>query len=346
MDLLPRFRITNALSTMLARIERARGFIEGVRLSDDWIAAMEAWACIVEAYHSSRLAGLSLTLDQAERIVAGVIPDGTAEEEVRLLRAGHDALGSLRRSRPAGGLDEGWILDLHRRVMGIRSSQDAESGGYRTARGAVIDPGSGQAIIDPPPPEDVPRLISGLISWLASEHGAGDVLAAGIVQILILQIRPFDDGSGRTARLLSLDSLHRSGYDLKGIYSLSEPYDLDRSGYARAIRSASGGRDLTTWLEYFCSQLAAQMSEVQERAERVVRREEIARVHPLSQRQRTALAHALLHGSITTDQYEKLCPGASRSTIRKDLRGMVDRGLLVVEGNGKQRSYRLARTAV
>jgi hypothetical protein len=35
-----KFRITNAIAGDLTRIERARGFLEAARLSEDWIAGM------------------------------------------------------------------------------------------------------------------------------------------------------------------------------------------------------------------------------------------------------------------------------------------------------------------
>jgi hypothetical protein len=42
----PRFTITNQITAALMLIERARGFLEAAKLSEDWIAEMQARAVI------------------------------------------------------------------------------------------------------------------------------------------------------------------------------------------------------------------------------------------------------------------------------------------------------------
>ena len=43
----PKFIITNAITTALTRIERARGFLEAATLSDDWIKRMGQRALLI-----------------------------------------------------------------------------------------------------------------------------------------------------------------------------------------------------------------------------------------------------------------------------------------------------------
>jgi hypothetical protein len=40
-SLRPKFRITNAITGNLTRVERARGFLDAAKLSEDWIAGMQ-----------------------------------------------------------------------------------------------------------------------------------------------------------------------------------------------------------------------------------------------------------------------------------------------------------------
>ena len=46
----PEFTITNRMTAAITRIERARGFLEAARLSDDWVRDMGNQALIKEAY--------------------------------------------------------------------------------------------------------------------------------------------------------------------------------------------------------------------------------------------------------------------------------------------------------
>ena len=55
----------------LTRIERAHGFLEAARLSEDWLETMRSRALVLEAHHTTHIEGTRLTLEQAERLLAG-----------------------------------------------------------------------------------------------------------------------------------------------------------------------------------------------------------------------------------------------------------------------------------
>ena len=103
--------------------------------------------------------------------------------------------------------------------------------------------------------------------------------------------------------------------------------------------------DLTGWLEFFTAGLSAQLDEVKGRGQRTIRRDALVRRHALSDRQAVALGHVIEHGRLTIHDYEDLCPGANRRTLQRDLRALVEKGLLVEAGTGPTdptRHYRLA----
>ncbi len=66
-------------------------------------------------------------------------------------------------------------------------------------------------------------------------------------------------------------------------------------------------------------------------------------IHPgLSDRQAKALGHILEHGSLTIQDFERLCPEVNRRSLQRDLKKMVDIGLLATEGETHLLLYRLA----
>lgn len=96
-----------------------------------------------------------------------------------------------------------------------------------------------------------------LVDWLGTDTGIHPVLVSGIAQFQLVQIHPFVDSNGRTARLLSTLCLYRSGYDFKRLFTISEYYDRNRAAYYRALQTVrEQDLDLTVWLEYFCEGLA------------------------------------------------------------------------------------------
>lgn len=48
----PTFRITNRMTVGLTRIERARGFLEAARLSEEWLAMMRSRALAKENHEN------------------------------------------------------------------------------------------------------------------------------------------------------------------------------------------------------------------------------------------------------------------------------------------------------
>lgn len=66
---------------------------------------------------------------------------------------------------------------------------------------------------------------------------------------------------------------------------------------------------------------------------------------PMNERQRKAMTYAREHGVITARAYLQLCPYWSRETLRLDLAGMVERGLLIKNGRKKGTCYLLPQVA-
>jgi predicted transcriptional regulator len=102
--------------------------------------------------------------------------------------------------------------------------------------------------------------------------------------------------------------------------------------------------DMTGWLDYFVEGLTTQLAEVRERGEQAIRRDVLIKEHGLSDRQAKALGHILEHGSLTIQDFERLCPDVNRRSLQRDLKVMVDMGLLISEGATNKLVYRMKET--
>ena len=161
------------------------------------------------------------------------------------------------------------------------------------------------------------------------------MLVSGIAQFQLVHIHPFLDGNGRTSRLLSTLCLYKAGYDFKRLFTISEYYDRDRPIFYRSIQSVrESGMDMTGWLDYFVIGLETQMVEVRERSEQVIRRDVLVKQHGLNDRQAKALGYLIQHGNLTIQDFEALCPTVNRRSLQRDLKGMLDKKLIVEVGAG------------
>lgn len=337
----PRFTVTNAITASLTRIERARGFLDAAKLSEDWVRRMGERAFVLEAHHTTHIEGTRLTLDQSERLLAGeAVPEADPDDARELLNY-RDAFELVSTYLGDGGpITEGLIREIHRRLVeGVRGGS-AAPGDYRRIQNYVVNAATREVVYTPPPAYEVPILMQELVTWLNEPGGVHPILASGAGQFQLVHIHPFLDGNGRTSRLLSTLSLYRAGYDFKRLFTISEYYDRDRPAFYRAIQSVrERGMDLTAWLEFFTEGLATQLDEVKDRGSRAIREDVLAREHGLSKRQALALGHVLEHGRLAIQDYAALFPGVSRRTLQRDLQGMVDRGLLVAAGFTNRLEY-------
>ena len=341
----PKFTITNAIAAGLTKIERARGFLDAAKLSKDWISEMQNRALVLEAHHTTHIEGTHLTLEQSEKLLAGKKVPGTDPNDTRELLNYRNAFDLVTEYLNSGELiTEGVIREIHKRlVKGVRGDK-AAPGEYRKVQNYVVNSKTGQTIYTPPPPHDVPEMMAELIAWLRSEHGINPVLESGIAQFQLVHIHPFIDGNGRSSRLLSTLCLYRKGYDFKRLFTISEYYDRNRAPFYKALQSVRENKlDITCWLEYFVEGLATQMREVQERGERIIRLDVLSHKHDFSKRQMLAIKHALAHGGLTIQDFEVYCGGISRRTLQRELKELVEKGLLAPEGATNRPYYRLGK---
>lgn len=124
---------------------------------------------------------------------------------------------------------------------------------------AVYDSESGVPEYIPPEYKEIPALIDELVDYVntTDDH---PLIVAAIVHYQLVTIHPFEDGNGRTARLLSGYILDLYGYGFNGIGSLEEYFAYDPEEYYSSLQMGLpalyySGRDNPPhpeiWVGYF-----------------------------------------------------------------------------------------------
>jgi len=332
----PKFTITNRMTAAITQIERARGFLEAARLSDEWLRDMGTEALIKEAHHTTHIEGTHLTLDQAERLWRGeAVPEADPDDSRELLNY-RSAFEFVSECLDSGDpIHEGMIRKIHRKLVeGVRGGK-ADPGNYRRVQNYVASSSTGEVIYTPPSAVEVPIMMSEMVKWLNTDLEVHPVLVSGIAQFQLVHIHPFLDGNGRTSRLLSTLCLYKAGYDFKRLFTISEYYDRDRPTFYKSIQGVrEHDMDMTGWLNYFITGLETQMIEVKERGEQVIRRDVLVQKHSLNERQGKATGYLLDNGKLTIQDFEGICPQVNRRSLQRDLKGMLDKKLIKEFGAG------------
>ena len=124
---------------------------------------------------------------------------------------------------------------------------------------AVYDSQTGRPDYIPPEYCDIPKLLDELVEYVntTDDH---PLIVAAIVHYQLVTIHPFEDGNGRTARLLSGYIMDLNGYGFNGIGSLEEYFAYDIDEYYESIQMGLpalyySGRDNPPhpeiWIHYF-----------------------------------------------------------------------------------------------
>lgn len=349
----PAFTITPAMAKVLMSIEADRLAVDELPMDVAMLAGLRESAKLLATHYSTQIEGNRLTQQQVAQAVAGSRFPGRERDESEV-RHYYQALREVERlaSQADQALTEMTIQVLHGLVM----SGKAAASPYRDGQNVIRDSQSGGIVYLPPESADVPALMADLVAWIQEQITSNELpvpLIAGIAHYQFATIHPYYDGNGRTARLLTTLILHKSGYGLKGIYSLEEYYARDLPAYYAAIAVGPShnyyiGRaeaDITPFLTYFCHGMAESFSSVRARAVQAAHRgatDLSPEFRKLDPHQRQLLQLFRKQGTATTAEMAAHL-GLSPRTVVSLCRDWVAGGFLAVHQPArKNRSYRLA----
>ncbi len=94
------------------------------------------------------------------------------------------------------------------------------------------------------------------------------------------------------------------------------------------------GMDLTGWLEYFVHGLATQLQEVKTHGERAIRADVLAAEQKLNARPAALVSAFMAQTRLSLADCEALLPDVARRTVQRDLKALVERGLVRELGQG------------
>ena len=100
---------------------------------------------------------------------------------------------------------------------------------------AVYDSETGNAEYIPPEYSEIPALLDELVDYVNTTDDHPLIIAA-VVHYQLVTIHPFEDGNGRTARLMSGYILNFYNYDFMGIGSLEEYFAYDQEEYYTSLQ--------------------------------------------------------------------------------------------------------------
>ena len=367
---------STALQAALVAARHAQGRLLGaagqLQLLD--VSELQLFGWTREALATAQIEGEVLQLNSVRASAArrlGLTPDPTAHKDERT-EATLDVIQAATSSWQQSLTQEtlyGWQAALF--PTGYSGITKIDVGTYRTH----VEPmqivtqrlGENDVIhYQAPESEDVPGQMNALLTWLNDGQITGKLavtdclIRAAIAHLWFEVIHPFEDGNGRIGRALVERCLAEDIQSELRLFSLSQQFMLDRSGYYEQLQRASkGDMDITGWIHWFlgCVEKACLESLVQMAYANAKNRFNylLQSEHPdLSKSQRKVLfklfearqTHATqdnpsgFSGGMSTEKYVAIC-GVSRATAYRELTDLVAQQLLTISGQGRGTRYAL-----
>lgn len=301
------------------------------------------------AHASTAIEGNPMSLDDAMQILAThEQPDSSEGQEKVNLDEAYELAAQLAADKSTD-IDQGLIRTLNSIIQKSLPDPKARGRGkYRVGQSFIIDKATRDIKYRPPAAEDVPGLmddyVTSVAEWIDRLPGP---IAAALAHFGLISIHPFEDGNGRTARLVADMVLDLTSWSVEGMLSVSQAILNDHAGYIAALAEAQGevfmeDVDVTPFVRFHTEMLATSSAVLEEKVIRFNQRRDgiIESSDKLNERQVTGLMFMLDIGPISSSRYARLTRSSQSSAVA-DLTDLLKDGVVKRLGAGKTTRYDL-----
>jgi Fic family protein len=339
--------ISPALRRQLNELGKLRASLgDEVKTRSRWMGSLrrEVRASSIES--STSIEGFSVTPEEALALANGreaADRDGDNRQAVACYARAMDHVATMGIDPSFRWLDR-VLLDLH--FDACYFQRDKDPGLWRKGKISVTGP-DGSAEYRGPESERVVELMGEVVDWLSGGDLDVDVVVrAAMAHLHVVSVHPFRDGNGRVSRIVQSLVLAREDLASPEFFSIEEYLGSHTQEYYAALREAQGGsyqpkRNASGWVA-FCveahiAQARQRLAQIEHAAARWQYLEALVEGRRWPDRLVIALEQSLLGGT-ERGKYGNEAD-VSPATASGDFRRLLDAGLVVQRGRGRNISY-------
>jgi Fic family protein len=297
---------------------------------------------------SNSIEGFNVTVEDAIAAVEGDEPLEAADVDWKAVRGYRSAMTYVLQlaADPHFKHSTDFLRSLHFMMMEYDLSKNP--GRWRPGPIQVVDEAKKEVVYKAPDAQLVPGLMVQLAAALNQpDNSTASMVRAAMGHLNFVMIHPFSDGNGRMARCLQSLILARAGTLAPEFSSIEEYLGRNTREYYVVLLNVGAGnwsprRDARPWVRFCLTAHFRQATTILRRSREVQQTWDALEVEvkkrKLPERTILALSDAASGLRVRNAAYRSVA-GISVQVATKDLKLLVDRGLLVSSGEKKWRSY-------
>lgn len=297
---------------------------------------------------SNSIEGFNVTAEDALAAVDGGEPTDAEQEAWEAVKGYRNAMTYVLQlaTDEHFSYSEGLLRSLH--YMMLHYDLTKHPGRWRPGPIYVNDEKKKEIVYEGPDAEMVPGLMRELVESLNAQNNHVPVMArAAMSHLNLAMIHPFSDGNGRMARCLQTLVLAREGILSPEFCSIEEYLGDDTQAYYDVLAEVGRGawhpeNDVRPWIRFCLTAHFRQASTLLRRSKETKRVWDLLDVevkrHGLPDRMVGALVNAAFGLRIKNTNY-RIAADVSENVASRDLKELVDNGLLIASGEKRGRYY-------
>lgn len=317
-----------------------------------WNGSLRRMSFAKAVQGSNSIEGYDASLDDVVAAVDGEPTIGADTETAEALVGYRDAMTYVLQiaDDEAGKIDEGLLKSLH--FMMLKHDLSKNPGRWRPGAIYVRREATKEIVYEGPEPELIPELIQAMLAELEEEDGHVIVKAA-MAHLNLVMIHPYSDGNGRMARCLQTLVLARDRIIAPVFSSIEEFLGRNTQDYYNVLDEVGRGswhpeNDTRPWVRFCLRAHFLQARTLLQRRKEIeavwLACHDLTERHGLAERCTAALTDAAYGFRVRRGNYQSAVDTAwgeeiSDVTASRDLKAMVQKGILVPVGEHRNRHY-------
>ncbi len=332
----------NEIVTYLAKIHECKGRQElYVRTDSVELDRLVEIARIQSTEASNKIEGIKTTETRIRQLFENkTTPRNRDENEIMGYR---DVLNMIHENYDYIPVTSSYILQMHRDML--KPAGLTFAGHYKNVQNYINETrpdGTQITLFTPVSPYETEKAVEDICSSYTRNIALEQIDPLILIAVFILDflcIHPFNDGTGRMSRLLTLLLLYQNGFDVGKYISIEKRIEETKDAYYDAIDQSDQGwheeeNDPTPFIRYMLKVILACYEDFEERVGLLTFGKGKNTSYDIV---RSYVSNKV--GTFTSADVITACPKAGRSSVLNALKKLTDEQYIIKTGTGRATRY-------